>query len=110
MTARAHYKNYLIAAVTLLIFAVAVAVLHRSLTALSWSDVLEQLRAVSRPHVLLSILCAACSYGMLTFYDWFALRAVNRRLDYAQIAATSFTAFAIAHSVGVSSLSGGSIR
>lgn len=105
-----QYKTWLLAAITVLVFAAALWVLHRSLAALSLADVLAHLRAVPGGSVLAACLFTAGSYLMLTFYDYLALRGVGEKLPWPRVALTSFIAFGIGHSVGVSSISGGSIR
>jgi uncharacterized membrane protein YbhN (UPF0104 family) len=60
--------------------------------------------------VAASIFFSACSYGMLTFYDYLALHGVRHPLPWRRAAPTSFIAFAIGHSAGLSWLSGGSVR
>lgn len=105
-----NYKTWLLAAITVLVFAAALWVLHRSLAALSLADVLAHLRAVPGGSVLAACLFTAGSYLMLTFYDYLALRGVGEKLPWPKVALTSFIAFGIGHSVGVSSISGGSIR
>ena len=57
-----------------------------------------------------SSLLALASYGILTLYDYLALQYVGAGLRYLRVAPVSFSAFAIGHNVGLSSLSGGAIR
>jgi len=54
----------------LAIFAVALAVLRHFLASVHLDDVLADLRAVQPSRLLASALFAACSYGMLTLYDY----------------------------------------
>jgi phosphatidylglycerol lysyltransferase len=105
-----RYKAWLMPAVTLLIFSVAVFVLHHSLSHLRWSDVLEELARTKPRHIVFAAFCVVGSYLMLMLYDALALRIVGHKLPYWRIAETSFTAYAVGHSVGLSSISGGSVR
>ncbi|GAC1627622.1 MAG: bifunctional lysylphosphatidylglycerol flippase/synthetase MprF [Nevskia sp.] len=105
-----EYKTWLLASITVLVFGAALWVLQRSLSALSLADVLANLRAVPLQSVLAACLCTAGSYGMLTFYDYLALRGVSHALSWPRVVPTSLIAFGIGHSVGISSISGGSIR
>lgn len=95
---------------TIVIFCLALWVLDRSLAHIRWSHVLLRLEDTPLTSVLLSILCVAGSYFMLTLYDFLALRVIGHRLPYRIVAKTAFIAYAIGHSVGLSSISGGSIR
>lgn len=104
------YKTWAFAAITALVFALALWVLHHSLAEIDLAQVLASLEAVPPRSVLASLLCCAGSYGMLTMYDFLALRGVQQGLPWRRAALTSFTAFGIGHSVGFSSISGGSIR
>lgn len=60
--------------------------------------------------LLAAIGCATGSYLTLTGYEVAAMHFVGQRLPYRQTALTAFLAYAIAHSVGVAALSGGSVR
>ncbi|MGH8460390.1 MAG: bifunctional lysylphosphatidylglycerol flippase/synthetase MprF [Stenotrophobium sp.] len=103
-------RDWLMPAFTLLIFCAALWVLNRSLHHIHWSHVLAQLEGTPSLSVLLSALCVAGSYTMLTLYDFLALRVIGHRLPYPRVAKTSFIAYGVGHSVGLSSISGGSIR
>ncbi|TXH05792.1 MAG: bifunctional lysylphosphatidylglycerol flippase/synthetase MprF [Nevskiaceae bacterium] len=105
-----RYKAWLMPAITLLIFSLAMVVLYRSLSHLRWADVVDELRRMPRRDVLIAMFCAMGSYVMLMFYDGLALKIVGHKLPYWRIAETSFTAYAVGHSIGLSSISGGSVR
>ncbi|MES2491047.1 MAG: bifunctional lysylphosphatidylglycerol flippase/synthetase MprF, partial [Pseudomonadota bacterium] len=105
-----RYKAWLMPAVTLLIFSVAAFVLHRSLSHLRWADVVEELARTPSHHIWLAALCAFGSYAMLTIYDLLSLRIIGKKLPLWRVIETSFTAYAVGHSVGLSSISGGSVR
>lgn len=103
-------RTWLLATITLVIFGTALWVLHRALAALNPADVLANLQAVPNRRVLAACLFMAGSYTMLTLYDFLALRGVDHARRWPPVALTSFIAFGIGHSVGISSISGGSIR
>jgi Predicted integral membrane protein len=103
-------RAWLFALITLLIFGLAIYALSHILRDIRLSDVLADLGNVNLRELLLAGGCAAGSYTMLTLYDFLAVRGIGRKLPYPRVALTSFTAFGISHSVGVSSLSGGSVR
>ncbi len=110
MSVARNYKSLILAAVTLTIFVIAVTVLRHFLARLSLDQVLDGMRAVRPRNLVTAAFFTCCSYGMLTLYDYLALRGVHHGLPWPRVAVTSFIAFSISHFVGVSSLSGGSIR
>jgi phosphatidylglycerol lysyltransferase len=105
-----NYKSVVVFCVTTLVFAFAIAVLRHTLAELQWASVLRHLRETPALAIVGCALCTIGSYGMLTLYDYVAVRAVKHPLSWLKIAPISFMAFGISHSVGLSSLSGGSIR
>lgn len=110
MTAAARSRHLAISLATLLIFALALYALSRLLREINPSDVLASLGNVSWHRLFGALGCATGSYFMLTLYDWLAVRGIGRRLPYSHVAVTSFTAFGISHTAGLSSISGGSVR
>lgn len=89
---------------------VAAWFLHRELASVDFAEVSARIQAHSLWHVAAAIALTALGYTVLTGYDALALRYVGRIVPYAQTALTSFTAYAVAHNVGVGLVSGGSIR
>lgn len=110
MKAVRDYKSVLLAAITLAVFVIAVWVLHHSLAKLRWADVVASLQSASWTGLGLCVLFSSCSYGMLTLYDYLATRGVRHPLPWRRVALTSFIAFGIGHSAGLSWISGGSVR
>ncbi|MDE2149593.1 MAG: bifunctional lysylphosphatidylglycerol flippase/synthetase MprF [Gammaproteobacteria bacterium] len=98
------------ALITLAVFVLAVYALSTNLHKISFSEVLGSIAAQSWQRLAAAAVCAAGSYLMLTGYDYLAVLGIGRRLPYPRVALTSFTAFGISHSAGLSSISGGSVR
>ncbi|MDH4042580.1 MAG: lysylphosphatidylglycerol synthase domain-containing protein, partial [Gammaproteobacteria bacterium] len=92
------------------IFCMAIWILAREAHAISWQDIAAEFKSLSPAVLLSSGLLALASYGVLTLYDFLALGYVGASLRYLRVAPVSFSAFAIGHNVGLSSLSGGAIR
>ena len=105
-----HFAAALGAAASLVVFGVALWFLHREMAGLSRAAILDHIAAIPLWTLLASTGFAVCSYLALTGYDATALRYLDRKVPYRQVAATSFMAYAIGHNVGLVSLSGGSIR
>jgi uncharacterized membrane protein YbhN (UPF0104 family) len=86
--------------------------MQRSLAETSLRAILRTAAHVPVARLALAGLCKLGSYTVLTLCDALALRILSSasRLPYKCVALTSFTAFGIANTLGVSSLSGGSVR
>jgi len=104
------YKPWAFAAITILVFGLALWVLHRSLAEFDLAQFRAHLQEISPLSIAAALLFTAGSYTMLSLYDYLALRSVGHPLPWPRVALTSFVAFGIGHSVGFSSISGGSIR
>ncbi len=92
------------------VLCVALWFLHGELSNLKAGDILGQIRSIPHSILLTAMLCATCSYLVLTGYDVLALRYIGRHLAYRNTAQTAFMAFAVGHNVGIAALSGGSVR
>lgn len=106
----ARTRHLALSLATLLIFVLALYALSHLLREINPGDVISSLANVAHRDLLSALGCVAGSYVMLTLYDWLAVRAIGRRLSYFHVAFTSFTAFGISHTAGLSSISGGSVR
>lgn len=95
---------------TLCVFVASLWVLRDVLEQLRLHEVVEQLHALRPSALLWSAALAAGSYWALSLHDFCALRVIGKRLPYPAVALTSFIAYALSHSIGLSSLSGGSVR
>jgi phosphatidylglycerol lysyltransferase len=107
---RRKLLHLLLPALAVGIFCLAIWILVREARAISIEDVVAEFNAISPWVLALSGLLAFLSYSILTLYDFLALRYVGADLRYIRVAPVAFSAFAIGHNVGLSSLSGGAIR
>ena len=103
-------RNGLVMSLGVALFVAAVWVIQRVLGEYHWNDVLASMRLLSPMAVIAALALTAASYGLLVFYDVLALRYVGASVPWTTTAATSFAANAVGHSVGLTALSGGSIR
>jgi phosphatidylglycerol lysyltransferase len=103
-------RRVLPAAVALVLFVAALEVLRRELHSVTWQSL--SARALGTPPWLIAaaFVLTAINYLVLTGYDFIALASIGRPLPAARVAVTSFLAYAIANSVGLSMLSGASVR
>ncbi len=60
--------------------------------------------------IILAGLAAAASYVVLIGYDWLATRHLGYRLSRGTLAAASFASFTMSHTLGVTVLTGGTVR
>lgn len=73
-------------------------------------DVREALQRIDPARLGVALVLTTASYLALTFYDWFAVRAIGLRLPWRTAALASFTSYTISHNLGLSLLTGGSAR
>lgn len=84
--------------------------LVREVRGLSLSETAASFADVSLANWLLSGACTVAAYAALAAYDRIALLHLGRRLSPLFIAITSFTTYALSHTVGASVLSGAVVR
>ncbi len=88
----------------------AVYVLHHLLRQYHLHDILDRVKAISQAKMWRAAILTCCGYGCLTLYDALAVRFAGARVPYPRVALISFMSYAIGHSVGLTTLSGGAIR
>lgn len=96
--------------ISLSLFAVTLWVLHRALREHSFHDVMAEFRGLPASGLAFALLLTALSYLALTGYDWLALRHVGRKVPYPKVALSAFVSYVFSHNIGLSLLTGGSIR
>lgn len=96
--------------VGLLIFLVAVWVLHSALRRYHYRDIVRALHALPDARLLLALLLTAADYLVLTGYDALGLRYIRKPLAYPRIAFASFIAYAFSHNLGFPLLTGAPLR
>jgi uncharacterized membrane protein YbhN (UPF0104 family) len=98
-------------ALSLIIIASAAVVLYRILRGIDVADLVEALKAIEWPDVVLASLFVAAGYFTLTFYDLFALRTIAaNHIPYRTAALAGFTSYSIGHNIGASVFTGGAVR
>jgi uncharacterized membrane protein YbhN (UPF0104 family) len=96
---------------SLTVIGFALHILYQMLRDIEFDDVLKALRGTETRTVILAGLCVAAGYFTLTFYDFFALRAIGQtRIPYRVAAFAGFTSYSIGHNVGASVFTGGAVR
>ncbi len=82
----------------------------RILVRADYRSIAAAIRTLPRQGIWLAGLLTILSYLVLTTYDWLALRYVGSRIAVLRSALASFIAFAFSQSLGVSALTGASVR
>jgi uncharacterized membrane protein YbhN (UPF0104 family) len=98
-------------AASLLIIALAVTILVRTLRGIDASIILTALTDIAPHRIALAALCVVGAFCTLTFYDFFALRTIGKNhIPYRIAAMSSFTSYTIGHNIGATVFTGGAIR
>jgi uncharacterized membrane protein YbhN (UPF0104 family) len=96
---------------SLLIIALAVTILARTLKGIDASIILTALTDIAPHRIALAALCVVGAFCTLTFYDFFALRTIGKtHIPYRIAAMSSFTSYTIGHNIGATVFTGGAIR
>ncbi|HPR56281.1 MAG TPA: bifunctional lysylphosphatidylglycerol flippase/synthetase MprF [Deltaproteobacteria bacterium] len=92
------------------LFVAALWVLHGELKAYRLHDIMGYLHGIPRTKILYALLLTVLSYLTMTFYDFLALKYIERPLHPLKTAFASFVGYAFSNSVGFSMLAGASVR
>jgi uncharacterized membrane protein YbhN (UPF0104 family) len=97
--------------ISITVIAVACYVLYHMLRGIDTNEVIEALKGTEPRRIALAALFVAAGYFTLTFYDWFAVRAIGQHhVPYRINALAAFTSYSIGHNVGASVFTGGAVR
>ncbi len=96
---------------SLAIIAFAIAHLTKTLSGIDVDVIIRSMREKSMTDIALATLCVAGAFFTLTFYDFFALRTIDKgHVPYRIAALSSFTSYTIGHNIGATLFTGGAIR
>src|SRR5215470_10443312 len=85
--------------------------LYHRLHGIDVAEVVDAMKGIEPHRIAHATLCVAAGYFTLTFYDWFAVRAIGRTdVPYRVNALAGFTSYSIGHNVGASVFTGGAVR
>src|SRR3954466_5661942 len=97
--------------VSVTVIGIACYVLYHMLRGIDFDEVLDAIKQTEASQIALAALFVTAGYFTLTFYDWFALRAIGRTdIPYRVNALAAFTSYSIGHNVGASVFTGGAVR
>src|SRR3569833_1025136 len=97
--------------ISITVIGIACYVLYHMLRGIDVDEVIEAIKQTEPSQIALAALFVAAGYFTLTFYDWFAVRAIGRGdVPYRINALAAFTSYSIGHNVGASVFTGGAVR
>ncbi|QDM19348.1 UPF0104 family protein [Tardiphaga sp. vice352] len=96
--------------IAIAIIVLASFLLYRTLSGYSLNDIVQSIKAIPPSRLLLAGLFAAGSYFCLSWFDWLALRYVEKPLPYRHAALASFCSLSLGHNIGFAALSSGAVR
>src|SRR3984893_10376337 len=97
--------------VSVTVIGIACYVLYHMLRGIDVDEVVEAIKQTEYRQIALAALFVAAGYFTLTFYDWFAVRAIGRGdIPYRVNALAAFTTYSIGHHGGASGFTGGAVR
>jgi phosphatidylglycerol lysyltransferase len=94
----------------LLLFAVALFILHKELKSYSYHDMIRSLGEIPTLRLYIALGLTILNYFVMTGYDHLALRYIRYSLPYGKIAFASFIGYAFSTNIGLSMLAGSSVR
>lgn len=97
-------------ALGLLVLGLAAWGLNKIADQVTLADVIAEVKATPAHLVLAAAVSAAISYVVLVGYDWLATRHLGYRIGWPTLAAASFASFTMSHTLGVTVLTGGTVR
>lgn len=92
------------------LFVTALFVLHNELKTYSITDIFRHIEQLPLHIILSASALTILSYLTLTGYDTLALKYIENDLHYTKIAFASFCGYAVSNNIGLSLISGGSVR
>jgi len=97
--------------ISITVIGIACYVLYHMLRGIDTNEVIDAIKSTEPRQIALAALFVAAGYFTLTFYDWFAVRAIGRTdVPYRVNAMAGFTSYSIGHNVGASVFTGGAVR
>jgi glycosyltransferase 2 family protein len=108
---RANWKSWAGAALGLLVLALAAWGLKKISGQVTLADVMAEIEATPTHLIAFAAVSTFLSYVVLVGYDWFATRHLGyTKIGWPTLAAASFSSFTMSHTLGVTILTGGTVR
>lgn len=107
---RANWKSWAGAGLGLVVLALAAWGLKKISGQVTLEDVMAEINATPAHLIVFASLSTFLSYVVLVGYDWFATRHLGYRIGWPTLAAASFSSFTMSHTLGITILTGGTVR
>lgn len=92
------------------LFSVALWVLHRELNAYHLQEVIQKLHDLPSRRLLAGFGLTFLSYLLMTGYDTLALRYIRHPLSYTKTVVASFIGYAFSNNMGLGMIAGSTVR
>jgi uncharacterized membrane protein YbhN (UPF0104 family) len=107
---RASWTTWVGAALGLLVLALAAWGLKKISGQVTLDDVIREINSTPSHLIVFAAFSTFLSYVVLVGYDWFATRHLGYNIRWPTLAAASFSSFTMSHTLGVTILTGGTVR
>ncbi len=107
---KGNLKQWIGAALGLVVLGLAIWGIRMIAGQVTMAEVVADIDATPSHLLVAAALSAAASYVVLVGYDWLATRHLGYRLRWPTLAAASFASFTMSHALGVTVLTGGTVR
>ena len=107
---RANWKSWVGALLGLVVLALAAWGLKKISGQVTLAQVLAEIDATPAHLIVLAAFSTFLSYVVLVGYDWFATRHLGYNIGWLTLAAASFSSFTMSHTLGITILTGGTVR
>ncbi len=94
----------------LVVLGLALWGIHLIAGQVTWAEIVADIKATPPHHLIAAAVSAALSYLVLVGYDGLAVRHLGYRLPFGTLAAASFGSFTMSHALGLTVLTGGTVR
>lgn len=103
-------RNRINTIIGLIALLVAIVFLSRRLREIEFSELAAHLKSIGGVRLSLVLLGTVLGYWILTCYDWLALRFLGKGIAYSRVVFAAFVGYSISKNLGLSWLTGGSLR
>jgi uncharacterized membrane protein YbhN (UPF0104 family) len=103
-------KNRINTAIALVALMTAVILLFYRLRTIRMEELVDYLGTIKGSRISLILVSTGFSYWVLTGFDWVALRFLRKPIPYRSIATAAFVGYSLSKNLGISWLTGGSLR
>ncbi len=105
-----NLKQWIGAGLGLVVLCLAIWGIRMIAGQVTLAEIMADIQATPGHLLAAAVLSAAASYVVLVGYDWLATRHLGYKLPWSTLAAASFASFTMSHTLGVTVLTGGTVR